>query len=171
MRCWNFSIKSIKGLYIYFLLLYISFLQIIKISIVFQFPNQDYIQCLEHILLVETYLFQGRYKSNNSLIYLNINEINCLREVFFFLINLFIFFGCVGSSLLRTGFLYLWQAGATLCCGVRASHCCGFSICGAWAPDAQASVVAAHWLSSCGSWALECKLSSCGARAQLLHGM
>ena len=29
-------------------------------------------------------------------------------------IDLFIF-GCIGSSLLCTGFLQLWQAGATLC--------------------------------------------------------
>ena len=37
---------------------------------------------------------------------------------------------------------------------------------GAWA-----SVVAAGRLSSCGSQTLECRLSSRGARAQLLHGM
>ena len=35
----------------------------------------------------------------------------------------------------------------------------------------QASVVVAHGLSSCGLWALELRLSSCGARALLLHGM
>ena len=35
----------------------------------------------------------------------------------------------------------------------------------------QASVVVARRLSSCGSRALECRLSSCGAWAQLLHGM
>ena len=34
-----------------------------------------------------------------------------------------------------------------------------------------ASVVAAHGLSSCGSRALERRLSSCDARAYLLHGM
>ena len=34
-----------------------------------------------------------------------------------------------------------------------------------------ASVVVAHGLSSCGSWALERRLSSCGARAWLLRGM
>ena len=33
------------------------------------------------------------------------------------------------------------------------------------------SVVMVYGLSSCGSWALEHKLSSCGAQAQLLHGM
>ena len=36
---------------------------------------------------------------------------------------------------------------------------------------AVASLVAEHGLSSCGSWALECRLSSCGARAYLLRGM
>ena len=35
----------------------------------------------------------------------------------------------------------------------------------------QASVVVAHGLSSCDARALEHKLSSCGAQAQLLHGM
>ena len=34
-----------------------------------------------------------------------------------------------------------------------------------------ASVVVAHGLSSCGSWALERRLSSCDARGKLLHGM
>ena len=65
----------------------------------------------------------------------------------------------------------MWQAGATLRCGARASHCGGFSCCGALALGARASVVVAHGLSSCGSRALERRLSSCGARALLLHGM
>ena len=52
----------------------------------------------------------------------------------------------------------------TLCCGVQASPCGGFSCCGAWALGMWASVVVAHRLSSCGSWALERRLSSCGAR-------
>ena len=59
----------------------------------------------------------------------------------FFLINLFIYlfiFDCVGSSFLCKGFLQLWQAGATLHRGARASHCRGLSRCGAQAPDAQA---------------------------------
>ena len=70
---------------------------------------------------------------------------------FFYLFYLFIF-GCVGSLLLCTGFLQLQRAGATtLRWGARASHCGGFSCCRARA--------------------LECRLSSCGTRAQLLHGM
>ena len=56
-------------------------------------------------------------------------------------------------------------------CGVRASHCGGLSCCGARALGVRASVVLARKLSSHGSRALECRLSSCGARAQLLRGM
>ena len=41
--------------------------------------------------------------------------------------------------------------GATLRCGARASHCSGFSCCGARALGVQASVVVALRLSSCGS--------------------
>ena len=52
-------------------------------------------------------------------------------------IYLFIY-GCVGSSFLCEGFLQLWQAGATLHRGARASHYHGLSCCGAQAPDAQA---------------------------------
>ena len=54
-----------------------------------------------------------------------------------------------GSSLLCKGFLQLWRVGATLCCGMRASHCGSFSHCRAWALGLQASVVVAHRLSSC----------------------
>ena len=64
-------------------------------------------------------------------------------------------FGCIGSSLLCTGFLYLQRAGATLPCGEQASHCGGFSCCGARALGTRASVVVARGLSSCGSRALE----------------
>ena len=82
---------------------------------------------------------------------------------FFKKINLFIYFifGCVGSSLLWAGFLWLQRTGATLHCGARASHRGGFSCCRAQALGSRASCR----LSSCGSWALECRLSSCGARA------
>ena len=67
--------------------------------------------------------------------------------LFFFLIYIFIF-GCFGSLLLRVGFLQLLRAGATLHCGVRASHCGGFSCC-----DARASIVVVRGLSSCGAGA------------------
>ena len=100
---------------------------------------------------------------------------NTFQKGFFFkLINSLIYFfifGCLGSSLLCAGFLQLWRVGATLCCGARASHCSGFSCCRAWALGMQASVVVARGLSSCGLQAPECRLSNCGARAQLLRGM
>ena len=53
------------------------------------------------------------------------------------IIYLFIY-SCVGSSFLCEGFLQLWQVGATLHRGARASHYRGLSCCGAQAPDAQA---------------------------------
>ena len=59
----------------------------------------------------------------------------------------------------------LFLAVLGLRCGMRASHCGGFYCCGARALGTQASVVVAHGLSSCGSWALECRLSSCGTWA------
>ena len=49
---------------------------------------------------------------------------------------------------------------------VVASLCCAAQDLGT-----RASVVVARGLSSCGSWALECRLSSCGAWASLLRGM
>ena len=64
----------------------------------------------------------------------------------------------------------MWRAGATLCCGVWASHCGGFSCCGARAVGTRASVIEVRGLSSCGSRALERRLSSRGARALLLCG-
>ena len=45
------------------------------------------------------------------------------------------------------------------------------SLVGAWALGVQASVVVAHGLRSCGPRAPECRLSSCGTGAYLLHGM
>ena len=77
----------------------------------------------------------------------------------------------MGLCCCTRAFLWLWRAGATLRCSARASHCSGFSCCGARALGARGSVVVAHGLSSCGSQALECRLSSCGARASLLCGM
>ena len=63
----------------------------------------------------------------------------------------------------------MWRAGATLCCSVRASHCGGFSCCGPRALVVQASVVAAHGLSSCGTRALRhAGFSCCGTWAQQL---
>ena len=56
-------------------------------------------------------------------------------HIHFFKINLFILFififGCIGSLLWCAGFLWLQRAGATLHYGAWASHCSGFSYCGA----------------------------------------
>ena len=67
--------------------------------------------------------------------------------------------------------VFVAACGLFFSCSAWASHCGGFSCCGARAVGARASVVAARGLSSCGTWALECRLSSCGTRAQLLRGM
>ena len=75
------------------------------------------------------------------------------EDTYFFFFFSFLIFGCVGSSLLHVGFLWLWQAGAALCCSQRASHWGGFSCCGARALGAWASVVAARRLSTCGTQA------------------
>ena len=55
-------------------------------------------------------------------------------------LHLFIF-ACTTSLLLCVGLLQLEQAGATLCQGVRASHC-------------VASLVSEHRLQACGLWQL-----------------
>ena len=60
---------------------------------------------------------------------------------------------------------YLFLAALGLHCWAWASHCNGFSCGGARVPGARASVVVARGLSSCGLQVLECRLSSCGARA------
>ena len=82
-------------------------------------------------------------------------------QIFFF--NLF--FGCTGSLLLCTGFSLVAVSG-----GYFSLRCAGFSLggfsCGARALGTWASVVVALGLSSCGSRALEHRLSSCGTRAQ-----
>ena len=63
--------------------------------------------------------------------------------------NKFICLGCV--AVLRLSLVAV--SGATLPCGARASHCGGFSCCGARALGTWASVVVARGLSSCGTWA------------------
>ena len=81
--------------------------------------------------------------------------------MYFFFVNLIILFiylfifGCVGSSLLHAGFSLVVASG-----GCSSLRCVGVSL--QWllllpstALGAQASVVVAPGLSSCGSWALE----------------
>ena len=66
------------------------------------------------------------------------------------------------SSCSEQGLLFVAVRGLLI---AWASHCGGFSCCGARALGVQASVVAACGLSSCGSRALEHRLSSCGTQA------
>ena len=80
-----------------------------------------------------------------------------------FIIYLFIF-GCVGSSLLRTGFLLVAASR-----GYSSLWCTGFSL--QWLLLLQSTGSRRAGFSSCGSWALELRLSSFGARAWLLRSM
>ena len=77
-------------------------------------------------------------------------------------------FGCAGSSLPHTSFSLV-----TVSRGCSSLCCTGFSLrwlscCRARALGMQASVVVAHGFISCSSQALEHRLKSCGAWAQLL---
>ena len=80
-----------------------------------------------------------------------------------FYIYLFIY-GCIGSSLLHAGFSLVAASGG--CSSLRhvGFSLGGFSCCGARALSTRASVVVAQRLGCCDAWALECRLSSCGAR-------
>ena len=78
------------------------------------------------------------------------------------------------SSLRCTGFslrwlLLLWSMGSSS--GLQQLKHAGSVVVAHRPQSARASVVAARGLSSCGLQALECRLSSCGARAQLLRSM
>ena len=75
----------------------------------------------------------------------------------FSLFLIYLFFSCVGSSLLHTGFLQLRRTGATLHCSARASHCSGFSCC-------KAQALERAGFGSCGTWTQQLWLS--GSRAQ-----
>ena len=101
------------------------------------------------------YLFISFTHFYTGLFFIEIGELFICFIIYKFIYFYLFIFGCVGSSLLRAGFLQLQRAGATLHCGVRASHCGGFSCCGAWALGVQASVVVARRLCSCGLRALE----------------
>ena len=92
----------------------------------------------------------------------------CPQHTFFFKIYLsllcWVFVAAHGLSLVAASGGYCFVAVRRLLIVVA-------SRCRAWALGVRASVVVACGLSSCGSRALERRLSSCGARAQLLHGM
>ena len=80
------------------------------------------------------------------------------------LIYLFIYLAALGLRYCAWAFSSC-DEWATLCYSARASHCGGFSCCGARALGAWASVVVARGLSSCDSRALERRLGSCAAWA------
>ena len=81
-----------------------------------------------------------------------------------FLFSFFCFFLFAGSSLLCRLFSSCHSQGLLSSWGALASHCGGFSCWGAWALEWEI-------FGSCGSQALEHRLNSCGAWAQLLCGI
>ena len=83
-----------------------------------------------------------------------VGEGNNIFECLLFIIAYAFIFGCTGSLLLCSGFLQLQWVGATLHCSVQASHCSGFSCCGAQILGTWASVFAAQGLNRCSAWAL-----------------
>ena len=86
----------------------------------------------------------------------------CPTSLYFtkILFYLKIIFGCAESSLLHRLSSSCGEQGLLSSCGAWVSHCGGFSCCGAQTLGALASVAAACGLSSCGSRALEHRLSS-----------
>ena len=66
--------------------------------------------------------------------------------IYVFVINLFIYFWLCWVFVAARQLSLVVASGATLRCGVRASHCSGFSCCGARALSARASVVVARGL-------------------------
>ena len=81
-----------------------------------------------------------------------------LFKFFFKFIYFYFYFGCDGSSLLRPGFLSLRWAE-----GYSSLQCTGFSLRGLlllWSTGSRRT-----GFSSCGAWALERRLSSCGTGA------
>ena len=72
-------------------------------------------------------------------------------------------FGCAGSSCCADFSLFAMSGVggyAAFRCGMPASHWSGFSYC-------RARVLGQAGFSSCGSWALECRLNHCGSPAWL----
>ena len=81
--------------------------------------------------------------------------------LFTFLINLFIYLFWLRWVFIAARGLSLVAASR----GYSSLQCAGFSLWWLLLLWSTGSVVAARGLSSCGSWALEHRLSSCGARA------
>ena len=79
---------------------------------------------------------------------------------------IFFFFFAVMQAFATSGLSLIVVSRAALFS--RASHGGGFFCCTAQAPGVQAPVVAPCGLRSCGSWALEHRLLSCGPQVQWL---
>ena len=77
----------------------------------------------------------------------------CVLRIDF--IYLFLIFGCVGSSLQRTGFSLVAASG-----GYSALRCAGFAV--RWLLLLRSTGSRSVGFRSCGSRAPECRLSSCG---------
>ena len=82
--------------------------------------------------------------------------------IIIFHIYVFIYFSCSGSLLLHGIFSSCGEWGLLSSCCAQASHHSGFLYRGAWA-------LGCTGLSSCGSWSLEHRLSSCDTWAHLSH--
>ena len=73
---------------------------------------------------------------------------NIAQEKF---LSQYFFFGCIGSLLLRAGFLQLRRAGWLLMLWSTGSRCAGFSSGGTWALERAGLLVVARWLQGAGS--------------------
>ena len=94
-------------------------------------------------------------------------KISTLPVVIFFKIYKYTYifiFGCAGSLLLLGLFSRYEKRGLLSSCGVRASHCSGFSCC-------RAQALGHAGFHSCSPWAPEHRLNSCGTRVKLLCSM
>ena len=96
------------------------------------------------------------------------------KKVSLYLVNNFIYFSFWLCQVVLLGGLFSSCRERGLLCGfgTRASYLRGFSCCKAQALRLRGlQQLAALQLSRCSSWALELRLRSCGAQAQLLCGM
>ena len=149
--------QNVTYTYITYICIYIQYIAFLVLALIFQFSG------------IYIYLFYSNVSF--CLFWLNLRISKCPQDKltlaglmslssprsFFFFFNKFIYlfiFVCIGSLLPCAGFSLWWLLLA-------------------WsqALGTRVSVVVACGLSSCGSWALEHRRSSCGARAQLLRGM
>ena len=85
-------------------------------------------------------------------------------KLVFFLINIFIYFWLLWVFIAARGLSLVVASG-----GYSLLRCTGFSL--RWLLLLRSMGSRHTGFSSCGLWALERRLSSCGARAQLLHSL